>query len=99
MNNLQKEMEYKLVKGTDLHKFELLKKNGVWALHFKRRLKHPGKFDIVIHGRPIRDADKEDVTPSPEDSAVTTTTQSNDAIENVAYEKPLTLKVRLIVIE
>ncbi|XP_065169457.1 fibrillin-2-like [Atheta coriaria] len=97
--SVKKEMEYKLVKGTDLHKFELLKKNGVWALHFKRRLKHPGKFDIVIHGRPIRDADKEDVTPSPEDSAVTTTTQSNDAIENVAYEKPLTLKVRLIVIE
>ncbi|XP_017775669.1 PREDICTED: fibrillin-2-like [Nicrophorus vespilloides] len=75
-----REMDYKIVEGTDTKKFELLKKNGVWGLHFRRRLKHPGKFDIVIHGRP---ADL----------------QAKRHFENDLYEKPLTLRVRLNVVE
>lgn len=45
-------MEYTIAKGNENNKFELTKKHGVWALHFKRRLKQEGAFDIVIHGRP-----------------------------------------------
>lgn len=48
-------MTYKIVKGNEDKKFELIKKHGVWALHFKRRLKHPGRFEVVIHGRPEND--------------------------------------------
>lgn len=69
-------MEYMIVKGNENGKFELIKRHGVWALHFKRRLKHPGAFDLLIHGRPVK-SDNED---------------------NL-YEKPLTLRVRLLVTE
>lgn len=74
---LQSEMEYTIARGNETNKFELVKKHGVWALHFKRRLKHHGAFDIVIHGRAINTADG----------------------QNETYEKPLTLRVRLVVTE
>lgn len=70
-------MEYTIVKGNEQNKFELINKHGVWALHFKRRLKQPGTFDLIIHGHGI-------------DSGIR---------ENLVYEKPLTLKVKLVVVE
>lgn len=69
-------MEYTIVKGNERNKFELINKHGVWALHFKRRLKQPGIFDLIIHGNSI-----------------------NKMERNEVYEKPLTLKVKLIVVE
>ncbi|KAJ8963502.1 hypothetical protein NQ314_005581 [Rhamnusium bicolor] len=73
----KREMFYTIVRGNEQKKFELVKKHGVWALHFKRRLKQVGAFDLIIHGRP-------DDGPSS---------------ENEIYEKPLTLRVRIIVTE
>lgn len=72
-------MEYTIAQGNETNKFELIKKNGVWALHFRRRLKQQGAFDIIIHGRP--------------------TNTSSAKIQNETYEKPLTLRVRLVVTE
>lgn len=72
-------MFYTIVKGNENKKFELVKKHGVWALHFKRRVKQAGAFDIVIHGRPEN-----------------STSLSQD---NEVYEKPLTLRVRIVVEE
>lgn len=66
-----------IVKGNENNKFELKKSHGVWALHFRRRLKHPEVFDLMIHGRPID-------------------TSSDDEEK---YEKPLTLSVRITVVE
>lgn len=77
---LQKDVEYTITKGNDQKKFDLVKKNGIWALHFRRRLKHPGTFDLIIHGRPIEAERAED-------------------LDNEVYEKPLTLRVRLVVEE
>lgn len=70
-------MHYVIVKGNENNKFELTKKHGIWALHFKRRLKEPGAFDLTIHGRPV----------------------NATAMENDLYEKPLTLRVRIVVEE
>lgn len=67
-----------IVKGNENGKFELIKKHDVWGLHFRRRLKHPGSFDLLIHGRPLKNPDNNDL---------------------VNYEKPLTLRVRLLVTE
>ncbi|CAH1374115.1 unnamed protein product [Tenebrio molitor] len=73
--SVKREMEYMIVRGNESGKFELMKKHGVWALHFKRRLRHPGAFDLLIHGRPSKSQ------------------QENN------YDKPLTLRVRLVVTE
>lgn len=70
-------MEYTIVKGNEQNKFELINKHGVWALHFKRRLKQPGTFDLIIHGNSV----------------------NSNLSDNEVYEKPLTLKVKLIVVE
>ncbi|KAJ8945200.1 hypothetical protein NQ318_013650 [Aromia moschata] len=75
--SVKNEMFYTIVSGNEQKKFELVKKHGVWALHFRRRLKEPGVFDLVIHGRPDGDVNS----------------------ENEVYEKPLTLRVRIIVTE
>ncbi|XP_018574078.1 fibrillin-2-like [Anoplophora glabripennis] len=75
--SVTREMLYTIVRGNENNKFELVKKHGVWALHFRRRLKEPGAFDLVIHGRP-------------EDAS---------SAENGIYEKPLTLRVRIVVTE
>lgn len=53
----QRDMDYKIVQGNESNKFQLIKKYGVWALHFKRRLKHPDAFDLTIHGRPTDSQD------------------------------------------
>lgn len=70
-------MLYTIVEGNEHRKFELIKKHGVWALHFKRRLKKADTFNLVIHGRP------ENVSSS----------------ENDVYGKPLTLRIRIIVVD
>lgn len=70
-------MEYLIVKGNEKNKFELINKHGVWALHFKRRLKQPGIFELIIHG----------------------SSSIKPYNENEVYERPLTLKVKLIVVE
>lgn len=73
-------MIYTIVKGNELRKFELVKKHDIWALHFRRRLKEAGAFDLVIHGRPEINLNKHN-------------------FENDIYEKPLTLRVRIVVTE
>lgn len=70
-------MEYSIARGNENNKFQLINKYGVWALHFKRRLKHTGAFDLTIHGKPTDIQD----------------------YENSVYEKPLTLGIRLNVLE
>jgi len=51
----------------------MVKKQGVWALHFKQRLKQPGTFDILIDSHPT------------------------NSISNDSWEKPLSLRLRLVV--
>lgn len=46
------EMNYIIARGNDDGHFEIVRDRGVSALHFRHRLKNPGEFDIVIHGRP-----------------------------------------------
>ncbi|XP_043673250.1 fibrillin-2-like isoform X2 [Vespula pensylvanica] len=46
------DMEYTIVRGNKHENFEIAKDHGIWALHFRSRLKKPGQFRIVIHGRP-----------------------------------------------
>lgn len=68
-------MVYKIVSGNEDKKLELLKQNGVWALHFRRRLKSPSVFEIIIHGK----------------------STENGQFENNTYEKPLVLRIKLVV--
>ncbi|XP_050313522.1 fibrillin-2-like [Anthonomus grandis grandis] len=68
-------MVYTIAKGNEQNKFELVNKHGVWALHFKRRLKKPANFDLLIHGKPEK--------------------QENES--TYQFEKPLTLRVRIVV--
>lgn len=46
------EVEYKIARGNKNNQFEIVKEHGIWALHFRSRLKKPGQFRLVIHGRP-----------------------------------------------
>lgn len=70
-------MVYKIVGGNEDKRLELLKQNGVWVLHFRRRLKAPDVFYLIIHGKTVK----------------------NDQLENSTYEKPLILRIKLIVTE
>ncbi|CAH0559244.1 unnamed protein product [Brassicogethes aeneus] len=76
--SVKREMLYNIVKGNETNKFELKKNHGVWALHFKRRLKKPETFDLLIHGKPV---------------------DKHVSEEKDLYEKPLTLSVRISVVE
>lgn len=69
----QNDFEYIISKGNDGGHFEMVKKHGIWALHFRRRLKHPGTFDLEIDSHPVGYA------------------------RNDIWEKPLSLRVRIIV--
>lgn len=71
---------YTIAKGNEERKFELIKKHDIWALHFRRRLRETGAFDLIIHGRPD-------------------TSFNKHAADNDIYEKPLTLRVRIVVTE
>lgn len=48
----EEEMEYTIVKGNKTEQFEIAEDHGIWALHFRSRLKKPGQFHIVVHGHP-----------------------------------------------
>nr|CAD7591987.1 unnamed protein product [Timema genevievae] len=72
------DFEYIISIGNTRGQFEMVKKHGVWALHFRRRLKHTGIFDLEIDSRPIG---------------------HNNTISNDSWEKPLSLRVRIIVTE
>lgn len=47
------DMNYSIARGNNDGHFEIVREHGVSALHFRRRLKNPGEFHIVIHGRPV----------------------------------------------
>lgn len=49
----QDDFAYSITKGNGGGHFEMVRKHGVWALHFRRRLKHPGKFPLEITGRRV----------------------------------------------
>lgn len=49
----QSTFEYRIAKGNEQNQFEMVKKHGVWALHFRKRLKHPGDFQLEIDGGPV----------------------------------------------
>lgn len=42
---------YRITKGNELKKFGLVKRHGVWSLHFRQRLKSPEIFLLEIEGR------------------------------------------------
>ena len=46
----QRYVQYSIIRGNDLGHFEMVRRHGVWALHFKRKLKRPGVFDLEIEG-------------------------------------------------
>nr|CAD7423795.1 unnamed protein product [Timema monikensis] len=75
---IKNDFEYIISLGNTHGQFEMVKKHGVWALHFRRRLKHTGIFDLEIDSRPIG---------------------HNNTISNDSWEKPLSLRVRIIVTE
>ncbi|XP_073977329.1 fibrillin-2-like isoform X3 [Rhodnius prolixus] len=45
--------EYTVSRGNENGHFEMVHRHGVWALHFKRRLKVPGVFILEITGKPL----------------------------------------------
>lgn len=71
--HMQNDFEYVISRGNEKSQFEMVKKQGVWALHFKRRLKHPGTFNVIIDSHPV------------------------NFISNDTWEKPLSLRLRLVV--
>lgn len=65
LHKLQKNFEYKISKGNEHNQFEMVKKHGVWALHFRKRLKEAGAFDLEIDGRPIDSKSENEVWQRP----------------------------------
>ncbi|KAK6631430.1 hypothetical protein RUM44_005957 [Polyplax serrata] len=49
-NQLQKNFQYKIKKGNENNQFEMIRKHGIWALHFRKRLKSPENFNLEIEG-------------------------------------------------
>jgi len=45
-------VDYAIARGNNSEHFEIVREHGVSALHFRHRLKNPGDFRLVIHGRP-----------------------------------------------
>lgn len=45
------DVDYTIARGNNGGHFEIVKEHGVSALHFRHRLKKPGEFHLVIHGR------------------------------------------------
>lgn len=43
----------------------MVNKHGVWALHFRHRLKASGKFPLEITGRKIRERSENDLWEAP----------------------------------
>lgn len=62
---LQKNFEYKISKGNEHNHFEMTKKQGVWTLHFKKKLKHPGSFVLEIEGKPVNGSSENEVWERP----------------------------------
>lgn len=62
IRDLQDHFEYDIVDGNEENLFEMVERRGVWALHFRQRLKQPGKFRLHIIGKPI-DVDSTGLTP------------------------------------
>lgn len=50
---------YTIAHGDKENHFEIVKEYGVWALHFRNRLKEPGHFRLAIHGRSRDNATEE----------------------------------------
>lgn len=48
---VKNDFEYTIQHGNESGLFELIRKHGVWALHFRHRLKAPGVFHLEIKGR------------------------------------------------
>lgn len=46
------DVNYTITRGNSDGHFEIVREHGVSALHFRHRLKNPGEFRLVIHGRP-----------------------------------------------
>ena len=44
-----------ITKGNESGMFEVVHKHGVWALHFRHRLKAPGKFHLEITGQKLKE--------------------------------------------
>ncbi|KAG8223124.1 hypothetical protein J437_LFUL000545 [Ladona fulva] len=85
VNHRRGDFHYVITHGNEKGLFEMVKKHGVWALHFRQRLKHPGTFDLEIEGRMKHHGEKNsDVVSSWEE-------------KNSVWEKPLELRIRLVV--
>lgn len=46
------DVDYIITRGNSGGHFEIVRERGISALHFRHRLKNPGEFRLVIHGRP-----------------------------------------------
>ncbi|XP_014244418.1 fibrillin-2-like [Cimex lectularius] len=49
---VENDFEYEITQGNEKGTFDLVNKHGVWALHFKKRLKQPTTFYLEITGKP-----------------------------------------------
>ena len=47
-------MKYKIVSGDGENRFQLVVRRGIAELHFRKRLKKVGTFDLEIQGHPKR---------------------------------------------
>lgn len=62
---IKNDFEYIITKGNDSGLFEMVHKHGVWALHFRHRLKAPGTFLLEITGHKLKEALPNDLWEAP----------------------------------
>lgn len=48
-------MLYNIAEEKDRSKFELTEKNGIWSLYFKKRVKEPSEYNLILYGKPVVD--------------------------------------------
>lgn len=61
----QNDFEYRITKGNESGQFEMVHKHGIWALHFRRRLKQPGSFPLEIIGQRMTTGSPNEVWEAP----------------------------------
>uniref|UniRef100_A0A8D8X304 Fibrillin-2 n=1 Tax=Cacopsylla melanoneura TaxID=428564 RepID=A0A8D8X304_9HEMI len=56
---IKNDFEYFIEKGNEANQFEMNKRHGVWRLHFRKRIKHPGVFYLIINSHLIQNTTRE----------------------------------------
>ncbi|XP_026687810.1 fibrillin-1-like, partial [Diaphorina citri] len=51
---IKNDFEYYIEKGNEQGQFEMNKRHGVWRLHFRKRIKTPRVFNLIVNSRLIQ---------------------------------------------